>query len=160
MTDEAVIQGSLVDVRNVNQHKCVRMLIDVPAEKAPKVMEAFGWPTMVAPVSVVVARLAPSPLKEALQRSVEAEREKDKEPREWSTISRSQQSGIACSDPGFRQFIASKGYVVTDAETAATAVRQICGVNSRRHFADNPEAGARWDRLYGEFQMARAGATS
>jgi hypothetical protein len=57
MTDAAVISGSLVDAKNVNTHKVMRLIIDVPAENALKVIAAFGWPTMVNPVSVAVARL-------------------------------------------------------------------------------------------------------
>ena len=43
----AAITAMLVDVRNVNAHKCVRLEIHVPAEQAGAVMAAFGWPTMV-----------------------------------------------------------------------------------------------------------------
>jgi hypothetical protein len=57
MQDAAVISGSLVDAKNVNTHKVMRLIIDVPAENALKVIAAFGWPTMVNPVSVAVARL-------------------------------------------------------------------------------------------------------
>jgi hypothetical protein len=57
MQDAAIISGSLVDAKNVNTHKVMRLIIDVPAENALKVIAAFGWPTMVNPVSVAVARL-------------------------------------------------------------------------------------------------------
>lgn len=57
MTDAAIIAGALVDMKNVSTHKCMRLIIDVPAENALKVIAAFGWPTMVNPVSVAVARL-------------------------------------------------------------------------------------------------------
>jgi hypothetical protein len=57
MTDAAIIAGSLVDAKNVNTHKVMRLIIDVPAENALKVIAAFGWPTMVDPVPVAVARL-------------------------------------------------------------------------------------------------------
>ncbi len=54
----AVIAGNLVDAKNVNTHKVFRLVIDVPAEHAVRVIEAFGWPTMAAPVPVAVARLS------------------------------------------------------------------------------------------------------
>ena len=58
MTNKAaVITASLVDVRNVAQHKCVRLEVHVPVEQAGEVMAAFGWPTMVDPVPVELARL-------------------------------------------------------------------------------------------------------
>ena len=57
MSDAAIIQGSLIDVRNAGQHKEVILKIAVPAELAMRVLDAFGWPTAVNPVSVAVARL-------------------------------------------------------------------------------------------------------
>lgn len=57
MSDYAAVTGSLVDVRNVGTHKCVKLSIEVPEEMALKVMESFGWPTGTNPVTVVVARL-------------------------------------------------------------------------------------------------------
>lgn len=157
MTNEAVIQGSLVDVRNVNTHKCARMIVDVPSEDVLKVVAAFGWPTMANPVPVAVARLEPSALRQQLKESVEIERKK--EPREWSTLKRSQQAGIACSDPGFWNFMSRvTGRAASSAEDAATCVRQFCGVNTRADFDTYPDKGERWDHLYSEYQLERRGA--
>ena len=58
MNDAAVIGGSLVDVKNFNTDKSVRLVIDVPAELALRVIEIFGWPTRADPIPVAVARLA------------------------------------------------------------------------------------------------------
>lgn len=151
MTDRAVIQGSLVDVRNVNQHKCVRMLIDVPAEYAPKVMEAFGWPTMANPIPVAIAHLQ-EPSKQAT----------DKPARQWGDISRAQQAGIACNEPDFRRYLAldCDGILMFDLDMAADDVRQRCGVQSRSELDRNKDAGRKWDRLYSDYQMWRAGAAA
>lgn len=57
MNKPAAIAAQLVDVRNVSTHKCIRMIVEVPAEQAMAVIAAFGWPTGVDPVPVAIARL-------------------------------------------------------------------------------------------------------
>ena len=149
MTDKAIIQGSLVDVRNVNQHKCVRMLIDVPAELAPRVMEAFGWPTMASPVPVAIARLQ------------ETARQQEKPKRSWSDIPRSQQAAMKCDDVLFRDFLSlNRTWPPEIGNDAADVVKHLCGVNSRKNLDASPEAAQRWDQLYGDFQMWKAGAAA
>lgn len=61
MTDARAISAQLVDVRNIGVHKSIKLTIHVPEEQAMKVMELFGWPTMVAPVPVALARLNEQP---------------------------------------------------------------------------------------------------
>jgi hypothetical protein len=51
------ITGSLVDLKNIAVHKCVRLSIDVPAELAQRVIASFGWPTGQNPVPVAIARI-------------------------------------------------------------------------------------------------------
>lgn len=57
MTKLAAIEGQLVGIKNVSTHKSACLTIHVPEEYALKVIEAFGWPTMVAPVHVAIARM-------------------------------------------------------------------------------------------------------
>lgn len=158
MTDKAIIQGSLVDVRNVNQHKCVRMLIDVPAEHAPMVMEAFGWPTMASPVPVAIARLQSQPA----ERSAAPKIEKPKQ--QWHELARAQQAGIACNDPDFRRFLARHGQyhgiLMLDLDMAADEIRQTCGIKSRVDLNVDHIAADKWDKLYGAFQMWKRGAAA
>ncbi len=57
MTKPAAITAELVDVRNVGMHKCIKLTLHVPAERAAEVIAAFGWATAVDPVPVALARL-------------------------------------------------------------------------------------------------------
>src|SRR5260370_631071 len=108
----AAIMGQLVDVKNVNTHKCVRLIIDVPAEYAVKVIDAFGWPTQVNPVPVAIARLTAEaaqprePAHEVAQTSPAvasvnadtglAPRRADR--RAWETMGAAQQAGMLCTE--------------------------------------------------------------
>jgi hypothetical protein len=66
-----------------------------------------------------------------------------------------QQAGICCSDPVFRQFLYEHEMLVdittANKDEAATAVRMICHVQSRREFIPGTPAGDRWEALYGQF---------
>lgn len=144
MSKRAAIAGSLVDVKNVNVHKSVRLIIDVPAELATTVIEAFGWPTQVNPVSVAVARLDLS------------NTEKPSKPAQsFATMPSGQQAGMLCSDPTFRNFLAEHGDwqgTPLDAETAAHYVRTHCGVSSRSEIDKNATAKTLWRDLVEDFR--------
>ena len=138
MTKLAAIEGQLVGIKNVSTHKSACLTIHVPEEYALKVIEAFGWPTMVAPVHVAIARIG---IEEKTPEAKPApETKTDKAKRKWDELSIAQQAGILCGEPVFQKFIAERigGHVNT--ADAAQYVRQQCGVNSRAHIEDKPEA--------------------
>ncbi len=161
--DAAIIQGSLIDVRNAGQHKEVILKIAVPAELAMRVLDVFGWPTQVNPVSVAIARLV-----------TEAELEKGLEPylpqaetsaapslptpqtarpgKRWGELSPAQQAGIRCGEVAFWRFLNEElAYVIESADDAAEAVRDICNVKSRRDIKPNLVAGQVWADLNSSF---------
>src|SRR5262249_23740569 len=109
MSDAAVIQGSLVDVRNIGHDKAVVLKIHVPAERALAVIEAFGWPTQVSPVAVAIARLVESEVRRNesvsnLPHDVEEAAPVVDRPAR-PLVSLAQQAGFLCNTPRFRQFI-------------------------------------------------------
>lgn len=150
----AAIEASLVDVRNIATHKCVRLELHVPAEHAPLVMQAFGWPTMVAPVPVAVARLngesesGPSSLEYWKDKPVE----QIKERRRWDDLKLSMQASIRCGEPAFWKFIHERmpENNPTSSEDAARIVRSFCGVSSKADLLG--AAGRRWLQLDDEYQ--------
>ena len=145
MTKLAAIEGHLVSIKNVSTHKSACLTIHVPEEYALKVIEAFGWPTMVAPVHVAIARIG---IEEKTPEAKPApETKTDKAKRKWDELSIAQQAGIMCNEKGFQLFIAQrmnkmdgKPHEPVNADDAAQYVRQQCGVNSRAHIEDKPEA--------------------
>lgn len=157
MSDKAAIQGDYTDLKFVRTRKVAQIVVEIPIEAAGAFVDAFGTPNPATSIPVALARIQPSALKQQLQESVEIERKK--EPREWSTLKRSQQAGIACSDPGFWNFMSRvTGRAASSAEDAATCVRQFCGVNTRADFDAYPDKAANWDKLYSEYQLERRGA--
>jgi len=164
MTDAAIIAGSLVDVRNVGSAKSVKLTVHVPEEYARKVIDAFGWPTGAAPVSVAVARLDE-------RKVVSAERQTrttDTPPRLDSNASAgadkpkkspAQIAGYLCTLPLFQAFLRERyepqwlectADTYSDDKTAAAVVREICKVNSR---ADLTDKNTEWNALQLAFRL-------
>lgn len=157
MTAPAVTQGQLVDVRNVNAHKCIRLVIDIPAELAPRVIAAFGWPTQVNPVPVAIARLTEEASQSPRPALPSQPAGADKR------VSYAQRLGIACNEPAFWQFVQGllpqKHYIRVDSEaTAADAVRYLCGVKSRSETIKGTPAGDKAHNLLLDYDNYVRGA--
>jgi hypothetical protein len=74
--------------------------------------------------------------------------------REWGDMSPAQQAGLLCNDPAFQKFLREdRGSTCQDAETAARAVRVICGVKSRSEINGlRPVAMDAWRDLVSDFR--------
>ena len=164
MTKQAAIAAQLVDVRNVNTHKCVRMTIDVPAEQAIMVVEAFGWPTQANPVPVAIARLDPSknkqlggnpPSEPADPDKFAARQDRPVKPRKPVASDKrlAQQAGILCSNNAFQAFMFENEFAVAqNEESVAAGVRLYCGgITSRAEIVPGTAPAERWIDLRGRF---------
>jgi hypothetical protein len=145
----AAISASLVDVRNIATHKVVRLEIHVPAEQAGLVLAAFGWPTGVDPVPVAIARLDLSKVTSDTPKPAS----EPKERRRFVELSLAAQAALRCNEKAFWKFLTDEmNYAnIDDAELAADAVRDICGVESRAAIRDGEPSGKRWDRLNADY---------
>ena len=102
-------------------------------------MEAFGWPTMVNPVHVAIARLDLSKAKEPTS-SIAIPKEK----RRFAELPIATQAALLCGREAFQRFLREEEHQlsVVDETSAAAAVRAICNVESRSDLAsDNRAAG-------------------
>lgn len=148
MTKPAAIAAQLVDIRNVGQHKCIKLTVHVPVEQAALITDAFGWPTMVDPVPVALARLNPDtgirrPVREAdadLQ-GQDGSASRTHERRPFASLPLPQQAALLCNDPVFRAFLNEEfGYDCKTSDDAAEAVRERCNVGSRSEIKSNTPA--------------------
>jgi hypothetical protein len=138
MNAPVAITGSLVDLKNIALHKCVRLSIDVPSELEQRVIASFGWPTMQNPVLVAIARIDTEAVE---QRTIEgvvveipiqtpppdrsSQRAEDggsegagsvlpvRDPapaakRKWNELPPAQQAAIRCGEPEFWEFMQTK----------------------------------------------------
>lgn len=174
MTKPAAIAAQLVDVRNVSTHKCIRMIVEVPAEQAMAVIAAFGWPTGVDPVPVAIARLdlsntrlnegvtvAPDlPVEAAGSAQANPCGEKQDRPHTPRKVApdkrMAQRAGRLCADTVFQQFLLERGSILSKCEPeAAEFIRQYCGVVSRAELIPGEPAATVWTHLHSEFEAWR-----
>jgi hypothetical protein len=147
MSKPAAISASLVDVRNIAAHKCVRLEIHVPVEQASLVMAAFGWPTAADPVPVAIARLDLS------KPSGAAPIEPEKVRTPFRDLPPAQQAAMRCNEPEFWKFIDG-----VNSDHAANILRRKLGIESRSQLNTNPLAAARWAALDTEYFAWQRGA--
>jgi hypothetical protein len=148
MTKPAVIDGSLVDVRNVNQHKCVRLIVDVPAERAREVIDAFGWPTMVNPVSVAIARLT--------EQASQQPRQAVTQTAPAGAKSYAQRIALLCQDRRFQKFLQDRTGLELNCEArVADYVRDLCEVQSRAEIVEGSQPGMKWRSLAADYDVWR-----
>ena len=162
MGKPAAIAGSLVDAKNIHSHKALRLIIEVPAEHAPRVFEAFGWPTMASPVPVAVARLNETAQPSAPEGAggtaeTAAKPSPDTIRQKWNDLRPSQQAALRCNDPEFHRFLSRtaplywRQFAGGAVDRAAQVVRSHTNVRSRREFDTDPDAAKRWHALDAEF---------
>jgi hypothetical protein len=162
----AAVMGSLVNLKNVASHKCIALTIHIPAEAAQDVIAAFGWPTMVDPVPVAVARLeatavqaepAPEDLpEEPAEQSAPDVASDQGRTRHWNDMTPAQQTGVIRNERDFQDFAGVK-----DADGARNFIRQWCGVFSCADILPGTYAAARWTQLqvrYGNWLQTARGA--
>lgn len=79
------------------------------------------------------------------------------ERRNWRDVQPSAQAAMRCDQPEFWAFLREeKNQRIANKDDAATAVRKICGVNSRAHFNTNHPARVLWHSLDTEFEAWKA----
>ena len=113
MNKPRAISAQLVDIRNVGAHKSIKLTIHVPEEQARQVVDLFGWPTMVDPVPVALARLQEGGGAHAQQHPTidttpvsPSDKPAGRAKREWHELKPSAQISIRCGETAFRAFLA------------------------------------------------------
>lgn len=83
----------------------------------------------------------------------ELPKEQPKQRIDWREVQPTAQAAIRCADPHFRRYLlAEHGIAATTTEDAATAVRKMCGVNSRAVFATNHKARMLWNQIDSQYR--------
>ncbi len=156
MKDAAAIAAQLVDIRNVGQHKCIKLTLHVPAEQAGLIMEAFGWPTAVDPVPVAVARLL-----QQTREEVGAETTNRAQPALGDVPARAprnklaQEAGRLAKTQLFHRYLESRGFESVTEKGAAEYIRYTCGTKSRSQILPGTFAADRFLKLYNDFMFWR-----
>lgn len=149
MAKPIAISGSLVNMRNVGTHKSVALTVHVPEEQAAAIIAAFGWPTMVNPVAVALARMAG----QGEPPAAEPEPEPAKERRKMNELPLVTQASLLCKREAFWRFLGEHGWICSDEAAAAEILRQTCRVASRSDLKPGTDEAARFWKLQGDFDV-------
>jgi hypothetical protein len=154
MKNAAAISAQLVDVRNVGQHKCVKLTLHVPAEQAGLVMAAFGWPTMVDPVPVAIAHLDPNKIGAGPPREGQTAPADPPASRPPVAVEKrlTMRAAILSNDPMFHRYLSTtQGESCLSSDDAANYIRTLCQVQSRKDILPGTKAAFRLDLLESAF---------
>lgn len=152
MTDARAISGDYADLKLVKTRSVMQVVVEIPIEEGERFVSMFGVPQPGKPIKVAVARIGnekpDAPLKPA---------DKSK--------SYAQRAGILCGQPGFWVFLRDKympdagmddgilPHAMLDADFAATALRVICDVESRRDLIPGTPAGDKFHEIELEYRI-------
>ena len=154
----AAFQATFTDWRLIKGRKVVQIVFEVSIEAADAAYHVLGgMPDPGASVWCAVARLITDERKvvsHALTDTPNATAtEKPALPAAPAArVNRlTRLAGICCNDARFWRFLTEHEMPVRNNGEAATAVRLICHVGSRREIISGTQAGDAWDELYSKF---------
>lgn len=129
MTAPAALRMTYSDIKTVKTRSVYQVVLEGPLEEMEAAMQMLGAPNPKAERWVAVAVL-----KEGAA--------------EVKGGKLAQRAGILCNEGGFQRFMDTN-----NAEDAAEAVRQHCGVTSRAHIDSSDGASRKFLDLVGDYDL-------
>lgn len=152
----AAISATFCGMRTVASRKVAQITMEVPIEQMGTVLTVLGPPSGIDPQWVAIALLDVRAAEGAASKHPDDGVKPPRERKAWHDYAWSQQAAICCNDQKFRQFLLEKDMLKPDAlqdeKAAATAVRLICGVNTRADIKSGTPAGDKWRDLHGKYK--------
>jgi hypothetical protein len=146
----AAFKASFSDWKLIRGRKVVQIVLEVPLEAADEAYNVLGgMPNPASEIWCAVARLNPERKEDKPQPAAPARAKRD-----WDELSYPQQSGILCNESAFWKFLDEvEGLSTSGPETAAEAIRELCGILSRSELGTNQKAGKIWSRLVSSYRV-------
>lgn len=133
------LRAAYADLKTVKTRSVCQVIFELPIEQMTQVVSLLGAPVPSNEVWVAIARLRPEAVAQQ-PKAIEG-------PRPFSQL-----AAFHCGKPLFRQFLAEKlNRSVQGPDEAASLVREICGVASRKDLDTNSIAARRWRDLKADF---------
>jgi len=156
------IDGIYADLRQVKSRGIWQVLIEVPYEKAERLVDIFGLPRQDEPTWLAIARLTNPPgTNGSAATQASAAQEGTPTPSKPSVPGGAKRErtlpekvGMRCAEKRFQEWLVESGCAVSWAseEQAAFYVRSVCGVKSRKEIVpENVVAAKAWRDLETRF---------
>lgn len=139
---EAAFKGTFSDFKILKSRKVIQIVIEVPLEGGDAALEALGGlPRPDQETWVGVARLetkAP-PAPPAHER------------KDFDELPYASQITLMCKSYEFRCYMRDAGYKVNNEDDAINAVKEICGVASRKEITTGTPTGEMWEDIKSKY---------
>ena len=123
------IRATFSDFKIIKGRKVAQLVMEVPIEDADAALKALGGVPM--PASEQWVGIAPLTREAAEKPRKESER--------WEDLSAVKQAAIRCQDEGFQRWIVIGTGFDPNVENAASRVRSLCKVSSRKQICEGNE---------------------
>ena len=167
MTKPIAFKATFSDIRQVKGRKVYQLTFEVPAEKADEALEVLGGaPHSEKEVWCGITRLVPGaePVNEPASATpagqtgkgnpAQAHQPPTDTGRDRRVRTEAQRAGFLCTTESFQRFLYERCMVTTmDADEAAAAYRDYCGVESRADIDADPDAVERSRELRADFDV-------
>jgi len=164
MSKALAIRAAFADMKIVKTRQIVQLILELPLADFDAAYEVLGglpnpanerW-FAIAAIKEVMPNPPSKPSVDARPEPKQDTPARAKPRRDWRDLPPSQQAGIRCEEPAFREFLASERtydwFEVGTAEPVADCVRLICGVESRSELNTNQKARVIWHQLDDQYE--------
>lgn len=161
----AAFQAAFSDLKLVKTRQVAQLIFEIPLADFDAAYEVLGgMPNPASERWFALAAINPSQAEKESNRTPSPTTAPQpeiqprpagvvKEKRDWRDLQPAQQAGIRCGEPLFQAFLKEQyNYTIQNSNDIATAVRAICGVNSRVELGTNHKARVLWHQLDSEFE--------
>ena len=149
-------RATFSDVKNIKTRQVVQLVFEVPLADFDAAYEILGGlpdPSKERWFGIAALKVhQPQEVPESRQDDPQST-DPDGDRRNWRDVQPSAQAAMRCDQAPFWAFLREEHKSrIANKDDAATAVRKICGVNSRAHFNTNHAARVQWNQLDQQFQ--------
>lgn len=148
--------GAYADWKLIKTRSVIQIVLEVPVEQADRAYQVLGgMPAPGAETWCAIARLVNDSSKPSI--AVDPERmqpDRPHSPRKPVAADKklAQQAGICCNDPVFWRFLTEVyTYAPASEPDAAEAVRDLCGIGSRKELIPGSPAASQWMKIESRF---------
>lgn len=155
------IKATFSDFKLIRGRKVAMLIFEVPIEAADAALDTLGGlPRPDQEAWCGIARIDPK--KAASAAPMQSDERVPKERRRFRDVPLAAQAGMRCAEPAFQKFLSEEhaSFPITDADTAASFVREHCCVKSRSEIIEGSKAADKWLALNSQYDVWMRGVSA
>src|SRR3972149_8792011 len=151
---KAAFQAAYTDWKLIRTRGVVQVVFEVPIERSREAYDALGgMPTPASEVWCAIARLNMENAQKPRPSTPKPPATGGAHHKSWHEMTPAQQAGILCAEPTFWKFCEEwLGQTIRVEDQCIFAVREYCGVQSRKEIDPNGLSGRNWRAITAEYR--------